>query len=345
MNSASRIFVAGHQGLVGSAILRRLQAEGFGRLLTRSRAEVDLTDQSAVNRFFEAERPEYVFLAAARVGGILANSTYPAEFLRDNLLIQNHVIDAAYRCGAQKLLFLGSSCIYPKLAPQPMREEHLLTGPLEPTNEWYAVAKIAGIKMCQAYRLQYGFNAISLMPTNLYGPGDNFDLETSHVLPALIRKFHLAKLAAGERREEIEADEMRFGPLPPEIRESLAVPSSRVTRRASPTVVLWGTGTPRRELLHVDDLADAALFLMERYDSEEIINVGVGEDVTIRELADVVSEVVGYGGEISFDATKPDGAPRKLLDVSRLRALGWRPAIPLGEGIAATYRWYCQELG
>jgi len=307
MDKGSKIYVAGHRGLVGSAILRKLRAEGYTNLVTRTRQELDLRDQAAVNRFFEEERPEYVFLAAAKVGGILANSTYPADFIRDNLLIQTHVIDAAYRYGVKKLLFLGSSCIYPKHAPQPMKEEHLLTGPLEPTNEAYAVAKIAGIKMCQAYRRQYGFNAISLMPTNLYGPGDNFDLQTSHVLPALIRKFHEAK---EEGRKE---------------------------------VVVWGTGTPRREFLHVDDLADAALFLMKHYESEEIINVGVGEDISIRELAELIARIVGFEGEIVYDTTKPDGTPRKLLDTSRLFALGWRPKIPLEEGIRQTYRWFLEH--
>lgn len=307
MDKGSKIYVAGHRGLVGSAILRKLRAEGYTNLVTRTRQELDLRDQAAVNRFFEEERPEYVFLAAAKVGGILANSTYPADFIRDNLLIQTHVIDAAYRYGVKKLLFLGSSCIYPKHAPQPMKEEHLLTGPLEPTNEAYAVAKIAGIKMCQAYRRQYGFNAISLMPTNLYGPGDNFDLQTSHVLPALIRKFHEAK---EEGRKE---------------------------------VVVWGTGTPRREFLHVDDLADAALFLMKHYESEEIINVGVGEDISIRELAELIARIVGFEGEIVYDTTKPDGTPRKLLDTSRLFAHGWRPKIPLEEGIRQTYRWFLEH--
>ena len=304
INKSDKIYVAGHRGLVGAAIVRRLTAEGYSQLLTRSRQELDLTEQAAVRHFFEAERPDYVFLAAARVGGIHANDTYPADFIRDNVLIQTHVIDAAYQSGVKKLLFLGSSCIYPKLAPQPLKEEYLLTGPLEPTNEWYAVAKIAGIKMCQAYRRQYGFHAISLMPTNLYGPGDNFDLQNSHVLPAMLRKFHEAKLAG---RSE---------------------------------VMVWGTGTPRRELLHVDDLADAALFLMQRYDGEEMVNVGVGEDVTIRELAMVVKEVVGYQGEIVFDTSKPDGTPRKLMDVGRLHALGWRAQIPLKEGIRSTYEWY-----
>ena len=304
MNKESKIFVAGHRGLVGSAILRKLRSLGYRNLITRTRDELDLRDQAAVDRFFEEERPEYVFLSAAKVGGILANSTYPADFIRDNLQIQTNVIDAAYRSGSKKLLFLGSSCIYPKHAPQPMKEEHLLTGPLEPTNEWYAIAKIAGIKMAQAYRRQYGFNTISLMPTNLYGPGDNFDLETSHVIPALIRKFHEAK------------------------------------ERGEPHVVVWGTGKPRREFLHVDDLADAAVFLMRQYEGEEFVNVGVGEDVSIRELAELIREVVGYGGEIVFDASKPDGTPRKLLDVSRISKMGWSPKIPLAQGLKQTYGWY-----
>ncbi|GIW56594.1 MAG: GDP-L-fucose synthase [Nitrospiraceae bacterium] len=307
MDRDSRIYVAGHRGLVGSAIVRALRAAGYRNVLTRTRQELDLTNQAAVYRFFDEERPHYVFLAAAKVGGILANSTYPADFIRENLLIQTNVIDAAYRSGVRKLLFLGSSCIYPKHAPQPMKEEYLLTGALEPTNEPYAVAKIAGIKMCQAYRRQYGFNAISLMPTNLYGPGDNFDLETSHVIPALLRKFHEAKV------------------------------------QGRPEVVVWGTGKPRREFLHVDDLADAAVFLMQRYDSEEIINVGVGEDVSIAELAQLIADVVGYSGRIVFDTSKPDGTPRKLLDVSRLHALGWRARIPLREGVEQTYRWYVEH--
>ena len=304
MNLDDRVYIAGHRGLVGSAILRRLQKAGYSRLITRDHAELDLCDQAAVEAFFAHERPEYVFLAAARVGGIFANDAYPADFIRDNLLVQTLVIDAAWRHGARKLLFLGSSCIYPRLAPQPMAEDSMLTGPLEPTNEWYAIAKIAGIKTCQAYRHQYGFNAISLMPTNLYGPGDNFHLENAHVLPALIRKFHDAKMRnAGE-------------------------------------VVLWGSGAPRREFLHVDDLADAALFLMLRYDDPDIINVGVGEDITIRELADIIRAAVGFDGDIIQDSTKPDGTPRKLLDVSRLRALGWQARIPLREGIARTYEWF-----
>ncbi len=301
----AKIYVAGHTGLVGSAVVRRLGgAEG---LLVRTMEELDLTDQRATREFFERERPEEVYLVAARVGGIQANRAYPAEFLYQNLMIEANVIDAAWRSGVKKLLFTGSSCIYPKLAPQPIREEHLLTGPLEPTNEWYAVAKIAGIKMCQAYRRQYGFRAISAMPTNLYGPGDNFDLETSHVMPALLRKFHEAK------------------------------------RAGAPRVTVWGTGTPRREFLHVDDLADALVFLMERYDAEEIINVGTGEDLTIGELCAMVRDAVGYAGEIAYDASMPDGTPRKVMDVSRLRALGWAPRVGLREGIEATYRWYLEH--
>ena len=284
--------------------MRRLEREGFSSVITRSHAELDLTSQAEVNDFFARERPDFVFLAAAKVGGILANSSYPADFIRDNLLIQSNVIDAAWHHDAKKLLFLGSSCIYPKHAPQPMKEEHLLTGPLEPTNEWYAVAKIAGIKMCQAYRRQHGFNAINLMPTNLYGPGDNFDLETSHVLPALIRKFHEAK------------------------------------ERGDAEVVVWGSGKPRREFLHVDDLADASVFLMRGYDEEEIINVGVGEDVSIAELAEIIRGVVGYEGDIVFDDSKPDGTPRKLLDVGRLNALGWKARVGLKDGISETWRWY-----
>jgi GDP-L-fucose synthase len=304
MDADSKIFVAGHRGLVGSAILRRLQADGYNRLLTRTRQELDLTDRAAVSRFFAAERPDYVFLAAAEVGGIVANDQHPADMIRDNLLIQTHVIDAAWRHGVRKLLFLGSSCIYPKFASQPIREGSLLTGALEPTNDAYAVAKIAGITMCQAYRRQHGFNAIAAMPTNLYGPNDNFDLVTSHVLPALIRKFHEAKLSAAK------------------------------------TVTVWGTGTPRREFLHVDDLADACLFLMAHYDSAEIINVGAGKDIPIAELAALVGSVVGYTGELVFDTTKPDGTPRKLLDVSRMTALGWSPRISLRDGLATTYRWF-----
>ncbi|MGH9664810.1 MAG: GDP-L-fucose synthase [Bryobacteraceae bacterium] len=307
MDRSARIFVAGHAGLAGSAICRRLRREGFANLLLRPRAALDLANQAAVNRFFAAERPEYVFLAAAKVGGIAANEAYPAEFAFSNLAIQTNVIDAAFQHGVQKLEFLGSSCIYPKHAPQPIREEYLLTGELEPTNEPYAIAKIAGVKMAQAYRKQYGFAAISLMPTNLYGPGDNFDLASSHVLPALIRKFHEAR-SSGAR-----------------------------------TVSIWGSGKPRREFLHVDDLAAAAVYLMQNYDSPEIVNVGTGEDIAIHELAELIRDITGYQGRLTFDASKPDGAPRKLLDVSRAQALGWRAQISLRAGIEATYAWYLEH--
>ena len=304
MNERSRVFVAGHRGLVGSAIVRRLTAAGYVNLLMRTRAELDLCDQAAVAKFFAAEQPEVVVLAAAKAGGIGANSAYPADFIRDNLQIQCNVIDGAYRSGTRKLLFLGSSCIYPRLAPQPIAEASLLTGPLEPTNEWYAIAKIAGVKMCQAYRRQYGFNAICAMPTNLYGPQDKFDLVNSHVLPALLRKVHDAK------------------------------------QQGKDTVTVWGTGSPRREFLHVDDCADACLFLIHNYESGELINVGWGQDVSIRELAQLIAEVIGYGGRFEFDASKPDGTPRKLLDVSRIQALGWRPKLSLRAGIEQTYAWF-----
>ena len=308
MNPDSSIFVAGHRGLVGSAIVRRLHAAGFRNLVLRDRSELNLTRQAAVEDFFADARPEYVFFAAAKVGGILANDSFPAEFLQDNLVIQTNIIDAAYRNGTRKLLFLGSSCIYPKHAPQPMPEDCLLTGPLEPTNEWYAIAKIAGLKMCQAYRRQYGFNAISAMPTNLYGPGDNFSLKSSHVLPALLRKIHEAK-AAGAAEVEV-----------------------------------WGTGRPRREFLHVDDLADACFFLMQNYDGDGWVNVGWGRDETIGELADTIRRVVGFTGELRFDTSKPDGTPRKLLDTRRLTALGWSPKIGLEAGIRSTYEWFLNHL-
>jgi GDP-L-fucose synthase len=308
MNKTDRIFVAGHKGLVGSAVARQLTAFGFANLLLADRTRVDLADRAAVDRFFATERPDHVILAAAKVGGIHANNSFPAEFIYQNLVVQTNVIDSAYRHGAKKLLFLGSSCIYPKMAPQPMPESCLLTGPLEPTNEWYAIAKIAGIKLCQAYRRQYGFDAIAAMPTNLYGSGDNFDLNTSHVLPALIRKFHEAK------------------------------------QQGAPSVVVWGSGTPRREFLFVDDLADALVFLMNNYSEEGPVNVGVGEDVTIRELAELIGRIVGFDGEIHFDRTKPDGTPRKLLDVSRLHALGWRAHTALEDGIRTTYGWYLSHV-
>jgi GDP-L-fucose synthase len=304
MRREASVFVAGHRGMVGSALVRALRAAGFENLVLRDRNELDLTRQADVEQFFAATRPAYVFLAAARVGGILANSTQPAQFLRDNLAIQTNVIDAAYRNGTNKLLFLGSSCIYPRLAAQPIHEDSLLTGPLEPTNEWYAIAKIAGIKMCEAYRQQYGFNAITAMPTNLYGPEDNFDLSSSHVLPALLRKFHDA------------------------------------ARSGRDTVEVWGTGAPRREFLHVDDLADACLFLMRRFDGAGWINIGWGHDLTIAELAQAIARVVGFAGPIRFDTSKPDGTPRKLLDTSRMTGLGWAPRIELEAGLRSTYDWY-----
>jgi GDP-L-fucose synthase len=308
MEKSDRIFVAGHRGMVGSAITRTLEEGGFRNLIKRTRAELDLADSRAVSDFFRNEKPSVVVFAAAKVGGIKANNDFPVEFLIDNLRIQTNVISAAHASGARKLLFLGSSCIYPKHAPQPIPESALLTGPLEPTNETYAVAKIAGLKLCQAYHREYGANFISVMPCNLYGPNESFDLETSHVLAALLRKAHEAKL---KRAREL---------------------------------VVWGTGTPRREFLHVDDSASACLFLLEKYDSPEIINVGSGEDVSIRELAELICDVVGFNGELAWDKTKPDGTPRKLLDVSKLRSLGWKPSISLRDGIAQTYDWFLNNV-
>jgi GDP-L-fucose synthase len=304
MTSGARVYVAGHRGLVGSAVVRRLQRNHSVHILTATREQLDLRDQAAVNYWFKANRPEYVYLVAGTVGGILANSTRPAEFIYDNMMIHATVVEAAHRFSVKKLLYLGSSCIYPRNCDQPMREEELLTGALEPTNESYAIAKIAGIKLCQAYRTQYGDDFISAMPTNLYGPNDNFDLASSHVLPAMIRKFHEAKIAGARE------------------------------------VVIWGTGSPRREFLHVDDLADACLFLMDRYDEAPHVNVGTGEDLSIRELAEMVRSVVHPDATLAFDTSKPDGMPRKLLDVSRLHALGWRHRIGLRDGIASTYQWF-----
>ena len=304
MNKEAKIYVAGHRGLVGSAIVRKLEQDGYTNLVTATSKELDLREQAATRDFFAQQQPEYVFLAAARVGGILANNSYPADFIYHNLMIEANVIESARLSGVEKLLCLGSTCIYPKLAPQPLKEEYLLTGPLEPTNEWYAVAKIAGIKMCQAYQRQYGCKFISAMPTNLYGPNDNFDLESSHVMPALIRKFHEAKAAN------------------------------------APTVTVWGSGKPLREFLHVDDCAEACLYLMENYDAEEIVNIGVGEDSSIADIASMVGEVVGYKGKIVYDASKPDGTPRKLVDATKINGLGWRAGIPLPEGIRSTYQWF-----
>jgi GDP-L-fucose synthase len=309
MDCNAKIYVAGHRGLAGSAIVRALRAAEYERLLLRTREELNLAQRDAVEQFFAKEQPKYVFLAAAKVGGILANQSYPGDFIRENLLIQTHVIDAAYRHGAKKLLFLGSSCIYPRLAPQPMPESCLWSGPLEPTNSAYAVAKLAGIEMCEAYRRQFGFDCLSLMPTNLYGPGDNFDPQDSHVLAALVRKFHEAK------------------------------------QKGQAEVSVWGTGTPRREFLHADDLADAALFLMRRTTEHTLINVGVGNDISIRELAELIRDVVGFKGQIRFDPSRPDGTPRKLLDVSRVHSLGWRARTQLPDGVASAYRWYIENCG
>ncbi|UZJ79339.1 GDP-L-fucose synthase [Fictibacillus sp. KU28468] len=308
MKKDNRIYVAGHRGLVGSAILRKLEDEGYTNLVYRTSSELDLRDPLQVHSFFEKEDIDYVFLAAAKVGGIVANNDYPADFIRDNLLIQTNVIDAAYRAGVEKLMFLGSTCIYPKMAPQPLKEEYLLTGELEPTNEPYAIAKIAGIKMCQSYNLQYGTKYISVMPTNLYGVNDNFDLETSHVLPALLRKFHEAK------------------------------------ENNKPSVEIWGTGTPKREFLYSDDLADACLFLMKNYEGNDIVNIGVGEDLEIKELAYKIKEVVGYEGELQFDTSKPDGTPRKLVDVTKLNGLGWKASTSLNEGLRKAYEGFLNYL-
>jgi GDP-L-fucose synthase len=372
-----RIFVAGHRGMVGSAIQRSLTDAGFKHLIVRTHAELDLLDQRAVHKFFADIPIDYVILAAAKVGGIHANNSYPADFIYQNLTIEANVVEAAFRNGVDRLLFLGSSCIYPKHAPQPMREEDLLSGHLEPTNAPYAIAKIAGIKLCESYNRQHGTHYRAVMPTNLYGPNDSFDLENSHVLPALIRKYHLAKLAAGsDRKERIERDARVFGPLPEDIREALQTPKEGRGNSASasgPAVRLWGSGSPKREFLHVDDLASACITIMglsdegyrrlcrfEPRSSERSadsapeadsgasarvshINIGVGTDLSIRELAEIVSKAVGYEGETLWDASKPDGTPRKLLEVSRLKRTGWTPRISLAEGIHSTYRWYLEK--
>jgi GDP-L-fucose synthase len=345
---ASRIYVAGHRGMVGSAILRQLEQQGYSRLITRTRVDLNLIDQRAVWDFFRAEKIDAVFLAAARVGGIHANNTYRAEFIFENLMIECNIIHAAFKHGVERLLFLGTSCIYPRDCPQPMSEAHLLSGRLEPTNEPYAVAKIAGIKLCESYNRQYGTRYRAVMPTNLYGPNDNFDLEKSHVLPAMLRKFHLAKLVQQGDGEGVRRDEERFGPIPAEVRAGLKNKTGR-----PPEVRLWGTGAPRREFLHVDDMAAACLFVMQLSDDQYAaacadeggpvahLNVGCGEDGTIRELAEAIRKAVGFQGEVAWDMGKPDGTPRKLLDVSRLKRLGWRPAIGLDAGIRSTYEWYC----
>jgi len=349
MTPNDRIFIAGHRGMVGSAIVRQLQSKGYTNLITRTRAELDLLNQSAVNAFFREEAIDVVFLAAAKVGGILANNIYRADFIYQNLTIQTNVIQAAYQAGVQRLLFLGSSCIYPRQCPQPMKEKHLLSGYLEPTNEPYAIAKIAGIKLCESYNRQYGTRYLAVMPTNLYGPNDNFDLQNSHVLPALIRKFHLAQLSSTANWEGIQKDEALHGPLPYDIRSSLK------DSRNSP-VVIWGTGKPRREFLHVDDMADACIHVMNLDEATArrallkdpqpcFVNVGSGVDCTIKELVEIVRNVVGYSGEIVFDTSKPDGTQQKLLDVSRMTELGWRSSIDLTDGIKQTYQWYLNFRG
>ena len=352
MKKSSKIYIAGHTGLVGSALVRSLKADGYTNLITCTHDELDLTRQADVETFFRTKQPEYVFLAAAKVGGILANSTYKAEFIYDNVMIAANIIQAAYKYGVKKLLNLGSSCIYPKLAPQPMKEEYLLTGSLEPTNEPYAIAKIAAIKLCRYYNEQYGTNFISAMPSNLYGPGDNFDLKTSHVLAALIRKFHLAKLAVKGAWKAIKRDEKIFGPIPEEIATDLGICKNQKSYQLlaishKPIVRLWGTGTPYREFLYVDDLADAVIYVMNNYDSKdlgEFINIGTGKDLTIQEMAEMIREIVDFKGDIKWDTSNPDGTPRKLLDISKINLLGWAPKISLNDGIKQTYEWYVKQL-
>ena len=355
MNKNSRIYIAGHTGLVGSALVRRLQIDDYSKLIVRKHSELDLIRQAEVEAFFQTEKPEYVFLAAAKVGGIMANNTYPAEFIHSNLAIQTNVIHTAWKTGVKRLFFLGSSCVYPKECPQPMKEDYLLTGPLEPTNEPYAVAKIAGIKMCQSYNRQYSTKFISVMPTNLYGPNDNFDLETSHALPALIRKFHLVKLVSQGNWKAIKKDEQKYGNIPDNIKISMGMETFESEYRplASnriPKVLLWGTGNPRREFLHVDDFSDACIFVSKlddkfydqffNHQQTPLINIGYGKDITIKEIAAIVAEVVGYQGDVIWDQDKPDGTPQKLLDISKIEKLGWKSNISIKDGIQRVYEWY-----
>jgi GDP-L-fucose synthase len=363
MNKDSKIYISGHTGLAGAAFSRKLKSEGYTDLIFRRHDELDLTRQADVEDFFSRERPEYVFIAAAKVGGILANNNYPAEFIYSNLTIQTNVLHCAWKNNVKRLIFLGSSCIYPRECPQPMKEEYLLSGPLEPTNQSYAIAKISGVLQCEAYNRQYGTRFLSVMPTNLFGPNDRYDLQNSHVLPALIRKFHLARLAREERWEEIGKDEKVFGPIPDDIKETLGLDplTNRPLGRPAfnPKVILWGTGTVRREFLYVDDLADACLFLMEMPENQfvpllspqkqaslypsPLINIGYGEDLTIRDLAESIAEVVGFQGDIYWDKSKPDGVPRKLLDVAMIHGLGWRHKTPLKQGIRKAYEWYLKN--
>jgi len=337
VNKDAKIFVAGHRGLVGSAIVRQLEARGYANILTRTHAQLDLVNQQAVADFFEAEKPEHVFLAAAKVGGIMANNTYRGEFIYLNLMIQNNVIHQSMLHGVKRLVFLGSSCIYPRLAPQPIKEEYLMTGPLEPTNSPYAVAKIAGIEMCRAYNEQYGTAFVPVMPTNLYGPGDNFNLETSHVIPALMRKFHLGKLAMAGDWAGIDADEKKWGPIPEDLKRSIGYGRDGA---GECRVIIWGTGAPFREFLYVDDMASASIYVGFDTDETRLLNIGTGEEVTIRDVARTVADVVGYTGAIVWDETKPDGTPRKVVDVTAINALGWKPAVEFRQGLRQSYAWY-----
>lgn len=351
-NINARIYVAGHRGMVGSAIIRKLMATGYTNLITRTSKELDLTNQKAVTDFFGRENPEYVFLAAAKVGGIHANNVYRGDFIYQNLMIQTNIIHQSYLHGVKQLLFLGSSCIYPRVCPQPIKEEYLMTGSLEPTNSPYATAKIAGIEMCWAYNKQYNTKFIPVMPTNLYGNNDNFDLNTSHVLPALIRKFHLAKMASMGDIKAIKEDEKQFGTIPDDIIESIGIVNNQLSTTLQPRVIIWGTGTPKREFLHVEDMANACLYIMNRYSQIKdytdncrnlLFNIGSGKDQTIKELAVLVKEIIGFEGDLIFDDTKPDGTPRKLLDVNRLNNIGWQANIELKEGVAKVYQWYATQ--